>query len=196
MILFLILGTLVGCVFVVAMERVFHPWSFYLGGHSHMVPIWQAAARVHTEAGDYTLTAWLWPARGGRTFNLPTVTGTGYLCTPRGERFYLRVRGGMPEKTGIDSNGKAMELRYFYRPPFAGFTGLYEQPPRLTLRGHWQNPELVMDDGGSLGAAFLPDGSLNKSPHSYYHADAKNKVSIVFHEVPTWQQWDDHCQAK
>ena len=195
-ILILIVGVAVGSVFVVATERVFHPWAFYLGGHSHLLPIWEGVGRMHTEAGDYILTVSMWPSRGGRTFNLPTVTGTGYLCAPNGQRYYLRVRGGMAEKTGIDSNGKPMSLRYFYRPPLAGFTGRYELPPRIELRGHWQNPDLAMDDGGSLAAAFLPDGSLSKSPRTYYHADAKDKVPIVFHEVSPWQQWDAHCQAK
>jgi hypothetical protein len=196
-----IIGTLliigvVGSVLYVASERVFHPWAFYLGGHSHLLPAWQGVGRAHTPAGDYTLTVFLQPTRGGRTFNLPSVKGTGYLCTPRGERFRLFITGGLTEKTGTDTNGKTMSLRYYRHPVFGGISGDYEQPPRLELRGTWQNPDLVMDDGGSLAAAFLSDGSVSPKPNRWYHADAKNKVPIVFHETSVWQRWDERCQAK
>ena len=193
---FLIVGVIVASIFYVAIEHVFHPWAFYFGGHSHLLPMWQGVARTHTEKGDYTLILYMGPTRGGRTFNLPTVKGTGYLCTPGGNRFRLFVYGGLSEKTGTDTNGKTMWIRYFRHPFFGGITGDYEQPPRLELRGVWRNPDLVMDDGGSLTAAFLPDGSVSKKPYRWYHDDAKNKVPIVFHEVSVWQGWDEHCQAK
>lgn len=192
----LIVGLVVAGIGYVALERVFHPWAFYQGGHSHLLPIWQGVGRMHTDRGDYTLTLYMFPTSGGRTFNLPTIKGDGYLCTPNGERYFLRISGGLTEKTGIDSNGKTMTLRYYRRPAFAGFTGSYEQPPRLELRGQWRNPDLVMDDGGSLAAAFLADGTVSKSPHTYYHADARNKVTVIFHEVSPWQRWDERCQAK
>jgi hypothetical protein len=193
---FLIVGIIVGAIFYVAAERVFHPWAFYFSGHAHLLPIWQGVGRVHTDKGDYTLTLYLEPTRGGRTYNLPTVKGTGLLCTPRGDRFKLFVHGGMSEKIATDSNGATMSIRYYRHPIFGGITGDYEQPPRLELRGTWQNPDLVMDDGGSLAAAFLPDGSVSPKPHKWYHSDAKNKVQIVFHEVSAWQWWDDRCQPQ
>jgi hypothetical protein len=192
----LLVGLVVSSIFLVAAEHVFHPWSFYFSGHSHLFPAWAGVGRAHTDRGDYTLTVFLQPTRGGRTFNLPSVKGTGYLCTPRGERFRLFIYGGMSEKTGTDSNGKPMHLRYFRHSFFGGINGNYEQPPRVELHGTWQNPDLVMDDGGSLAAAFLPDGSVNPKPQTYYHAEAKNKVPVVFHEVSIWQGWDDHCQPK
>ncbi len=196
MVWILIVGLLAAGVLEIAIEHVFHPWAFYFSGHSHMLPAWQGVGQMHTDQGDYTLTLYMYPTRGGRTFNLPSVKGTGLLCTPRGDRFKLFVYGGLSEKTSTDMDGKTMSIRYYRHPFFGGITSEYEQPPKLYLRGKWQNPDLVMDDGGSLAAAFRPDGSVSPHPQAWYHKDAKNKVPIVFHEVSIWQSFDDHCRAK
>lgn len=192
----LVVLTAVGCVGWVGLVHIFYPWAFFFGGHSHLLPLWAGVARAHTDRGDYILTVYLQPTRGGRFSNLPTVKGTGYLCSPHGERYSLFVRGGLSEKVASDSNGSTMSLRYYRHPAFGGVVGPFEQPPRVALRGKWQNSQLVMDDGGSLSAAFQPDGTPSNSGHTYYHTDAKNKVPIVFDEVSVWQRWDDHCQAK
>lgn len=196
MVWILLVGVAAAGVLYVGMQRVFYPWSFYLGGHGHWLPLWQGVGRMHTDHGDYTLYVYLEPARGGRTFNLPNFKGAGYLCTPRGERIRLFARAGMSEKTGIDSNGKMMSLRFYRHSLFGGINGDYEQPPKLYFRGKWQNPDLVMDDGGSLAAAFLPDGTVSKNPHKYYSKDATNKTPIVFHEVDGWQAWRDDCSTR
>jgi hypothetical protein len=192
----LVVLTLVGCIGWVALVRILYPWAFYFGGHSHSLPLWQGIAHAHTDRGDYTLTLYLEPTNSGsRVYNLPTVKGSGYLCTPNGERYRLFVRGGFHEKVATDLNGKTMTLWYYRRPALGGITGPYEQPPRLALRGQWQNHDLVMDDGGSLADAFQPDGSPSKSGHTYYQDKANNKVPIVFREVSVWRRWDDRCQA-
>ena len=191
----LIIGLVVGGVLDVAIERVFHPWAFYFGGHSHLLPFWQGIGRMHSSDGDYVVTVSLYPSRGTPMFNLPTFKGTGYLCTPRGQRFPLFVRGSLSEKTGTDTNGKEMSLRFFRHPWLAGITSGYSEPPRLYFRGKWQNPDLVMDDGGSLAAAFLPDGSVNDRPLKYYHADAKNRIPVVFHEITGLRAWWIDCRS-
>jgi len=89
-----------------------------------------------------------------------------------------------------------LRSRTYLPSRFGGVTGPYEQPPRLALKGEWRNPDLAMDDGGSLADAFNPDWAPSKSGHTYYHADAKNKVLLVFQEVSTLQRWDDQCRAK
>ncbi len=182
---------LLGCVLAVAMQAVFYPWALYFGGHRHWLPFWQGMGHIHGPGGDYVLYFWIQPQRGGRTFNLPWFTGTGYLCSPHGERYKLRVMGGMNEHTGIDTNGKQMKLDFSHRPWNAGWTGNYHLPPRITLNGRWQNPDLVMDDGGTLAGAFLPDGSLSNARNNYYHADSPNKVPVVFHEVGWDAAWRD-----
>jgi len=183
-----------GCVLLIAIEGVFHPWSFYMGGHFHLLPLWQGIGRMHTPAGDYVLYFWMQPTSGGRTYNLPAFRGWGYLCTPRGERFALRTRGGLTEKTGIDTNGKTMVLEFYRRPWYWNFTGQWDQRPKVNFRGTWQNPNLVADDGGTLAKAFNPDGTLSSNRPSYYQANAPNKTPIVFSEVTGWNAYWGDCR--
>lgn len=178
MVVFFVLGMIaVGLIMA-----IFAPWGFYLGGKFHVFPVWQGVGRFHASSGDYVLYFWLSPTRSGRTFNFPSFAGWGTLCTPRGERFKLRVTGGMLEKTGIDSNGKAMHLSLHRRPWYYTFTGTWDSRPRLDLRGRWENPDLVLEDGGTLSRAFLPDGSLYQGPPRNQPA-AREKLRIVLHET-------------
>jgi hypothetical protein len=59
------------------------------------------------------------------------------------------------------------------------WTGNWDRP-RLTLRGRWQNPDLVMNDGGTLSAAFLPDGRLYDGPPRN-QPRAREPLPVVFH---------------
>ena len=190
----LLIGIVAGSVLLVAMDRVFFPWAFYFGGHPHWLPLWAGKAQVHRSDGDYVIYFFIQPTTAGsRMYNLPTFRGTGFICTPRGQQYKLRAYAGMSEKTGTDTNGKTMSLQLYRRPWYWNFTGNWDHRPELQLRGTWQNPNLVMDDGGSFAAAFLPDGSLGKTPHSYYHSNSQDKQTIVFHEVTGWQQWWPDC---
>ena len=190
------LTLLLGCVLIIAMDALFYPWSFYLGGHLHTLPVWQGIGRMHSASGDYVIYFWVEPTRGGRTFNLPSFKGKGYLCTPRGARFPLRAYAGLNEKTGTDTNGKAFHLSLSSWPWYWNFTGTYDRRPVLEFRGRWQNPDLVMDDGGTLAGAFLADGALSPVRYNYYHADSKNKVEVTFHEVTGFQAWSSDCRVK
>lgn len=190
----LVLGLLVVlAVFAQLLQGVLYPWSFYLGGHFHWLPGWQGTGRIHTASGDYTIYFWIEPARGGRTYNLPTFRGSGMICTPRGERYKLRAYAGLTEKTGLDTNGKTMTLELRHRPWNYSFLGSYDQRPRLHFRGTWQNPDLVMDDGGTLAEAFDPNGQLSNNKNNYYHADSPNKVQVTFHEEHGLFVWWNGC---
>src|SRR5262252_3523587 len=92
-----VLGFVAGVALIVAIDWLFAPWAFYLGGTFHVLPVWQGTATIHASSGDYTLYLWMSPTRGGRTFNLPVFNGWAALCTPRGERFPLRLRANMFE---------------------------------------------------------------------------------------------------
>jgi hypothetical protein len=48
--------------------------------------------------------------------------------------------------------------RYNWHARYGPF--ISEHRPRLDLRGHWQNPVLVMSDGRSISRKFLPDGRV------------------------------------
>ena len=187
----LVLGLLVGTVFLVAIDAVFAPWSFYLGGRFHPLPLWQGVGTMRAKSGDYVLYVWLSPAPGGRTFNFPYFRGSGYLCTPRGERYTLRLSAGMNEHPGIDTNGKAFQIGMYRRR--WNYSWTLEGRPRLSLRGRWQNADLVMDDGGSLSRAFLPDGTVYLGPARNQPA-ARETLSIVLHETP-WSGWFSNCRG-
>ena len=188
-----VLLCVLGAVAVTAIDAVFAPWSFFLGGNVHLLPVWQGIGRLHATSGDYVLYFWLSPAPGGRTFNFPYFTGWSYLCTPRGERFQLRIRGGMHEHPGIDTNGKEMHLTLYRRPWYFGWVGRWDDRPSLDLRGRWQNPNLVMNDGGSLSQAFLPNATLYHGPRRDQPA-AREKLPLVLHETG-WSGWFSDCRA-
>lgn len=175
----------------VLIHAVFTPWAFFLGGHIHLLPIWHGIGHMKAASGDYVLYFWIAPAPSGRTYNFPYFRGWGYLCTPRGERYPLRVSGGLHEHTWIDTNGKEMHLELYRRPWYWNFTGTWDHRPRLDLRGRWQNPELVMNDGGTLSQSFLADGTLN---HGLTPKPGE-KLQIVFQEPP-WTGWFADCRVK
>jgi len=186
----LVLFLVAGMVFVAAVDAVFAPWSFYLGGRFHPVPGWQGIGTLHASSGDYVLYVWMYPVPGGRMFNLPSFSGSGSLCTPRGERYTLLLSAGMNEHTGLDTNGKAFNISMYHRRWNDAWKR--ERRPRLTLRGHWQNPDLVMDDEGSLSRAFLPDGTVYLGPARNQPA-ARETVPIVLHQT-AWSGWLQDCR--
>jgi len=177
----LALGVVVGSALVIGIDWLFTPWAFYLGGRFHVLPLWAGSARAHTASGDYTLYVWLSPTSSGRLHNYPTFKGQAYLCTPRGERFSLRLSAYMFENAGTDTNGMEILLEMYQRGWFWSLSG--DGRPRLRLRGKWQNPDLVTNDGGSLSVAFLPDGRLYEGP-SGKQPRARETVPVVFHNVP------------
>jgi len=182
-----------GVVFVIALDAVFAPWSLRLGGGLHL-PGWQGIGTMHGDAGDYTLYIWLTPQPNGRgaLFHFPYFRGWGALCTPRGERFPMRLSAGMREHPGTDTNGMAMDLSMYSRPWNYVFTS--DDRPRLSLHGRWQNPDLVMDDGGTLARAFLPDGSVYRGPARNQPRLGK-PAPIVLHPV-SWRRWFGDCRVR
>jgi hypothetical protein len=178
--------TLLVCVIagaaVLGGKWIFTPWAFYLGGTFHPFGTWQGTARVQTSAGEYVLTISLTSSGISRLSGSPDFSGRGDLCTPTGERFPLTVYGLIPERSGRDTNGKPMRIDV-HRRPWNAFFGDWDHRPQLTMRGRWQNPDLVMNDGGTFSRQFLPDGRLYDGPPSRQPA-ARETVPVVFHESP------------
>jgi hypothetical protein len=188
----LVLSVLVGCVFLVVIAWVFTPWAFYMGGSFHALPVWYGEARVHGPSGDYTVYLWMQPARPGQHMsNDARFSGTAWLCTPRGERYRLKLYASMFEHPGTDTNGKEMRIDMFHRGAFWTLTGISR--PELTFRGRWQNPVFVANDSGTLAKAFLPDGRLDDGT-SKNRPRTKDIESAVFHEVP-WTTWFSDCRG-
>ena len=179
--------TLLVCVLagaaVLGAEWIFTPGVFYFGGTFHPLGQWQGTAHVKTSAGDFVLTVWLQPARGGHSGpHFPDFSGGGFLCSPTGDVFRLRAYAVIPENTGRDTDGKPMRIDFHQRPLWTFFSSS-DPRPRLALRGRWRNPDLVMDDGGTLSRMFLPDGHLYDGPESR-QPQARETVPVVFHESP------------
>ena len=165
-----LLFVLIGAVFMGG-AVLFAPWAFYMGGRSHMIPMWQGWGRLHSNSGggDYTLYIWFRPD-SGRLRGLVYVKGDAVLCTPRGEKFVLTLGGtfGKPDGgwRGSDLNGKSANFYMFNRTVSHILNGASPRP-ELKLHGKWNNPDLVLDDDSSIQRNFDHDARL--------YPDAKNR---------------------
>ncbi len=168
------------------------PWAFYMGGRFHLVPQWQGWGRLHSTSagGDYALYVTLWPSHG-RFRQLVYVTGRAVVCTPRGERFALTLGGNFDKPPARDLNGKRASLYMFNRTFKHIFAGAPAKP-ELELRGHWSNPDLVGDDGGSIAGNFGPDARLYPDGTSRPYL---GKVSPVTLHEGSRSEFDAACRA-
>jgi hypothetical protein len=156
----LLIFFVLGGVLVLGIAAVFTPWAFYLGGHFHILPQWQGWGRTHSPAGDYIVFVQMQPARRG-SWGMPnSISGSGAVCTPRGESFSnLRVSGGfLNRRIGVNTDEEPFTLSLGERLNFLGTN----QGSRLgfSFYGAWHNPDLVLDDRGSMARAFNPDGTI------------------------------------
>lgn len=144
----------------VVVTAVFAPWGFYMGGKFHIVPTWQGWGTLQTKSGRYLIYVYFYPRpSGSRVLPGPSVGGTAYLCSPRGEHFYMKLGGGMRRGIGLSTDGEKISLYMNNHSSFySNFTSDYR--PSIELRGQWQNPNIVMDDHGSISRAFEPDGTV------------------------------------
>jgi len=149
-----------GVILVAAMTGLFYPWAFYLGGKFHFVPYWQGLGKLHAKSGDYVLFVRFEPTpRRSRIIPHSDLKGLAYLCSPRGDEFRLNLGGSMRRHLNLSTDGEAIDLYMYNWPALYGqFTT--DHRPSIELRGHWKNPDLVMDDHGSIFRAFLSDGSV------------------------------------
>ena len=166
---------------MLAITAAFAPWGFYLGGKFHIVPYWQGWGVFHSKNGDYPLFVRFEPTPGGRGVHGGSwVDGVAFLCTPRGERFRMNLGGRMRSPLRVSTDGEAIDLWMFNWPIIsAQFTG--DHRPELDLRGQWQNPRLVLNDGGSITRSFQADGSVYRG-HDVNHPYAKDPLPIILSE--------------
>ena len=165
----LILILLLGGAFVLAIDAVFAPWSFYMGGRFHPIPYWQGWGRIHAAAGDYLLFVHMEPRPGTR--GVAHVAGNGVLCSPRGETFNLTLGGDFEKNMGLSPDGKRAYL-YLHKRPSSFSRSPGDKRPELELHGAWHNPDLVLDDQGTINREFTSDGrfypgDLHKQPGAH-----------------------------
>jgi hypothetical protein len=167
--LFLIL--LLGLVLVGLITAVFAPWGFFMGGKFNLFAYWQGWGTLNAKNGKYVVYVRFYPTSSKQSmYPHPTVTGVGYLCSSRGQIFRMSLGGGMRRGIGINTNGEKIDLYMSYYPAFFGNLTA-DRRPSIELRGHWENPNIVMDDHGSISRAFAPDGSVyqrGQGPHVPY----------------------------
>jgi len=157
-----VLALLFGVLLLLAMTAVFMPWGFYLGGAFHIIPYWQGWGILHAQSGNYPIFVRFEPSfrRGSRIYTTSNLQGMAYLCTPKGERFRMYLGGAMRKNLPVSTDGEAISLWMNNWPVLTGGF-LADRRPSIELRGHWRNPNLEMDDHGSIHRAFKPDGSVH-----------------------------------
>lgn len=176
-----------GVVVVVGIMAVFTPWGFYMGGRFHIIPQWSGWGRMHSNlAGDYALFVSFSP-KTGKGLGPTHVSGNAVLCTPRGETYKLRLGGDFQNPHGIDLQGKTAHL---YANRYSTFSGSTD--PSLDFRGKWNNPDLVLDDHGSLNRAFDPGGALVTNHHMRPYT--QEVVPVTLHEGSK-SDFDAACAA-
>jgi hypothetical protein len=183
-----LLALLLGVAVVMAIDAVFAPWSFYMGGKFHLVPMWTGWGRIHSTAGDYVLFVRLEPRTGTR--GIAHVGGAGVLCTPRGQTFNLTLGGDFEKHMGASTEGKHVYLYLHKRGGFF-YSTASDSRPSLEFHGAWHNPDMVLDDHGSLSRAFKPDGTLydlHKGPA------ARETLTLTLHEGSR-SEFDAACKT-
>jgi hypothetical protein len=182
----------VGSILLIALTGLFYPWSFYLGGRFHILPAWQGWGRAHAQSGDYLLWLYFWPTpRGSKMYLETNLTGDAYVCTPRGENIRLRLGGGTRKHLNLSTDGEPIHFYMFYRPWNGAF--VTERRPRIELRGNWRNPNLLMNDEGSINRAFQSDGSVYRGTEAN-RPYATNPVPITFAQG-SYSDFEKACGA-
>jgi hypothetical protein len=132
------------------------PWAFYLGGSFHVIPWWEGAGVARSAGGEYKVWIQLYPSGGIRN---RLIGGNGVVCTPSGQRFAFKLRGGFLDQPGpgTDSNGKRLHFTLYQRLNMVGNN--QNTRNEVSFEGAWQNPGMTVGDQGSISRNFNPDGT-------------------------------------
>jgi len=188
----ILLVFLLGAAVMLLITAIFAPWGFFLGGSFRIIPYWQGWGVLHAKSGTYVVYVGLQPRpSGSRIMPGPSLGGTGYLCSPRGEIFYMHLGGGMRRGIGTNTDGEKISLYMNHWPRFSGgFTN--DHRPSIELRGQWKNPNIIMDDHGSISRAFNPDGTVDRGHSNKPYPGDITPVTLV---PGSYSDFEAACKA-
>ena len=170
---------IVGLTVAGVFAYVVAPWNFNFGGHFHPLGGWRGRAQFHsaTAGGDYDM--WLsFDVTVPQRLRSP-LKGTAVLCTPRGERLVLTLSGDMPRDHGADLENVPLHLYLHRLAPLA--TTIEGRRPHLDLYGAFGDSVLNVEDRGSIGTAFGPDGAVRQSLANV--PQSAENIHITFKQV-------------
>jgi hypothetical protein len=183
-----------GTLFVVAVDWVFAPWIYGVGGQHRLLPVWAGQGDATGPGGRYRVWVWFSPTpQRSRMLPGAAIQGSGYICTPRGQLYQLRVIGGASGRIWNDMNGHSFHIEAYHRPILLNFSSYDTWRPRLSFSGRWVGPDLVMSDDASLAHAFAPDGSLNDAARGAWHPKT-GAMPITLKETG-WQVFAPKCEV-
>ena len=163
-----VLGVLLSGLLLVA-----GPWIFHIGGQWTPLLTWTGSGTLVSKSGQYPLYVSMNPSSHFSHLHLdgqrPTggLKGMGWLCTSRGQMQQLELTGTIYNAwrttDGSLVNVRLLEHLVFNNGQSRGF---------FDLMGHWQGPQLVMDDRKHPGERFrsglsIEHASVSLDPGSY-----------------------------
>jgi hypothetical protein len=172
---------LLSVLFIMLLDLAFTPWIYTVGGRVRLVPVWVGTGVVRAPWGSFTIFLSFSPSPGGLHSPGAGVEGGGWVCTPQGQKYSLRVTGGASGHIWNDMDGHTMSISAYYRP-FAWQYHREDRRPALSFSGQWVGPNLVMNDNGSVARAFHPDGTLKSYRESLPFGRDTLILPVVFTE--------------
>jgi hypothetical protein len=170
-----------GAVIGLGIPALLAPWSFFLGGHFHALPVWYGWGRLQAHSGNYVIYVQLEPSfRGSRMYRHSLIDGTARLCSPRGEEFPLKLSGDMRPGVSTNLEGEKINFTANYWPPGTGGF-ITNRAPRFAVRGVWHSTDIVGDDDGSISNSFNADGSVYRE-HVAGRPYRAEVVPVTIHE--------------
>lgn len=172
------IGTLVlGLLFVAAFEALFNPWAYHMGGRFTLLT-WTGVGTLEGANGARdALYVRLSLAPRGHVSYSPysrgpsTFTGDALLGTPQGAVQKFRLSGSL-HNAWLNAEGAPLTL---------GFRTPYGEKPReaFNLRGAFHGTQLVLEDRGTSGHLFQPDGSLDAVRGQYFSTADKPYMHVT-----------------
>ena len=133
-----------------------NPWAIHMGGRWTPLLLWTGTGKLVTATGTYPVLVTIGPFGHSSRLRLdglrPTagVSGWGWLCTPQGTTIRLRLYGTI-YGAWRSTDGALMQFRLNER--IQNFPSI-QDGGYFDLFGHWQGPQLVLDDRNEWSARF------------------------------------------